>query len=239
MKTKLFINLGIAACVALSSCSKEEGSAGGDSGSASGGPGIGFEGGSPLQTDLPKAVIEGSPRPKGVDNVAPETKAFPKFLVPEDAVLLSKGKAVTSSDDFPIIGEVEMITDGDKEAGEGYFVELLDGLQWVQIDLGKSTPIYAIIAWHFHSQKRIYHDVIIQVSNDPEFNEGVTTLYNNDNDNSAELGKGSDQPYYETRFGLLVNGDATEAQYVRLYSKGNTTNELNHYIEVEVWGKGE
>jgi hypothetical protein len=24
---------------------------------------------------------------------------------------------------------------------------------------------------------------------------------------------------------------------VRLYSNGNTTNKLNHYIEVEVWGK--
>lgn len=239
MKTKLFISLGIAACVALSSCSKEEGAAGGGSGSASGGPGAGFEGGSPLQPELPKAVIEGSPRPKGVENVAPETKAFPKFLVPEDAAIVSVGKPVTSSDDFPIIGEVEMITDGDKEAGEGYFVELLDGKQWVQIDLEKSVPIYAIIVWHFHSQKRVYHDVIVQVSNDPEFKEGVTTLYNNDNDNSSELGKGSDQPYYETNFGLLVNGNGTEARFVRLYSKGNTTNELNHYIEVEVWGKGE
>ncbi len=239
MKTKLFISLGVAACFALGSCSKEEASSADGSGSASGGPGAGFEGGSPLVTEIPKAVIEGSPRPKGMTNLAPETKAFPKFNVPEDATLLSKGKTVTSSDDFPIIGEVDMITDGEKEAGEGYFVELLDGLQWVQIDLEKSTPLYAIIVWHFHSQKRVYSDVIVQVSNDPEFKEGVTTLFNNDYDNSSELGKGSDQPYLETNFGLLVNAKATEAQYVRLYSKGNSTNELNHYIEVEVWGKGE
>ena len=27
------------------------------------------------------------------------------------------------------------------------------------------------------------------------------------------------------------------ASYVRLYSNGNTTDKLNHYIEVEVFGK--
>ena len=238
MKTTQLISLGVAACFALSSCSKEEAADAG-SGSSSGGPGIGTEGGVPLQTDLPKAVIEGSPKPKGVPNLAPETKEFPNFLVPEGTVLVSGGKPVTSSDDFPIIGEVEMLTDGEKETGEGYFVELLDGKQWVQIDLEKSVPVYAIIAWHFHGQKRVYNDVIVQVSNDPEFKEGVTTLFNNDFDNSSEMGKGTDRPYLETRFGLLVNGKGTEARYVRLYSTGNSSNELNHYIEVEVWGKPE
>jgi len=28
-----------------------------------------------------------------------------------------------------------------------------------------------------------------------------------------------------------------KGRYVRLYSNGNTANRLNHYIEVEVWGK--
>jgi hypothetical protein len=27
------------------------------------------------------------------------------------------------------------------------------------------------------------------------------------------------------------------ARYVRLYSQGNTSDELNHYIEVEVYGR--
>ncbi|MCP5536832.1 MAG: hypothetical protein H7A51_11460 [Akkermansiaceae bacterium] len=192
-----------------------------------------------MKTELPEEVIEGSPRPKGVPNLSPETKKFPKFLVPEGTVLLSKDKKVTSSDDYPILGEVAQITDGEKEAGEGFFVELTEGTQWVQIDLEKSSPLYAILVWHFHSQKRVYHDVIVQVSDDPEFKSGVTTLFNNDYDDSSKLGKGTDNPYLETRYGLLVNGKGTKGRYVRLYSKGNTSNEMNNYIEVEVFGKPE
>jgi hypothetical protein len=161
----------------------------------------------------------------------------PEFLVPEGTVLLSKGKPVTSSDDAPIIGELSLITDGEKDAGEGYFVELLDGLQWVQIDLEKSSAVSAIWLWHFHSQKRAYHDVIIQVSDDAEFKTGVTTIYNNDYDESAKMGKGTDNPYVETRFGMLADGKGSKGRYVRLYSNGNTSNEMNHYIEVEVYGK--
>jgi hypothetical protein len=157
--------------------------------------------------------------------------------VPEGTVLLSKGKPVTSSDDAPIIGDLTLITDGDKEAGEGYFVELLDQLQWVQIDLEQSAEISAIWVWHFHSQKRAYHDVVIQVSDDPGFENGVTTLFNNDYDDSAKMDKGKDSPYVESRYGLLVDGKGTKGRYVRLYSNGNTSNEMNHYIEVEVFGK--
>jgi hypothetical protein len=114
---------------------------------------------------------------------------------------------------------------------------LLDGLQWVQIDLEAASEVAAIWLWHYHSQKRAYHDVIIQVSDDPTFKTGVTTLFNNDYDESAKMEKGSDRPYVESRFGLLVDGKATKGRYVRLYSNGSTTNEMNHYIEVEVHGK--
>jgi hypothetical protein len=192
-----------------------------------------------LKTELPKEAIEGSPRPNNVPNLQPEAKKFPKFLVPEGTTLLSKDKKVTSSDDFPIIGELSLITDGEKEAGEGYFVELMDGTQWIQIDLEKSNPLYAVVIWHFHGQKRVYSDVIVQVSDDPEFKTGVTTLYNNDYDNSSKMGKGANPPYVETRYGLLVNGKGTKGRYVRCYSRGNSSNDMNHYTEVEVYGKSE
>ena len=220
--------------LALASCGGE----GGDDNSSSSGSG-GYEGGSPIadMSELPPELIEGTPKPMKVPNLEPEPKAAPEFLVPEGSELLSAGKTVTSSDDYPIIGDVALITDGDKEAGEGYYVELLDGLQWVQIDLGASSEIHAIWAWHFHSQKRAYHDVIVQISDDPEFKEGVTTVFNNDYDESAGMGKGSDRPYVETRFGKVIDGKSTKGQYVRLYSAGNTSNDMNHYIEVEVYGK--
>lgn len=192
--------------------------------------------GIPLVTGYPPELIEGTPKPMNVPNlVQPPTKA-PEFLVPEGTALLSKGKPVTGSDSNPIIGDLAYVTDGDKEAGEGYFVELLDGLQWVQIDLEQSAKLSAILVWHFHSQRRAYHDVVIQVSDDPEFQTGVTTVYNNDYDESAGLGRGSDKPYVESRFGLLVDPKGAAGRYVRLYSNGSTSNEMNHYIEVEVFG---
>ncbi|MEM6886222.1 MAG: hypothetical protein AAF571_14450 [Verrucomicrobiota bacterium] len=192
----------------------------------------------PLKTDIPDELIEGTPLPvKGIPGLEQAPKAAPSIDVPEGTVLLSKGKPVTGSDDFPIIGELEYLTDGDKQAGEGYFVELMDGPQWVQIDLEKESDIAAIWIWHFHSQARAYHDVVVQLSNDPEFKSGVTTIFNNDYDNSSELGKGSDAPYIESRFGKLIDAKGKKAQYVRLYSAGNTSNDMNHYIEVEVFGK--
>jgi hypothetical protein len=193
-------------------------------------------GGVQLRTDFPPELIEGTPRPINVPRLVAAPTAAPTLMVPEGTELLSKGKPVTSSDDAPIIGSLDLITDGDKDAGEGYFVELLDGLQWVQIDLEQSAGIHAIWLWHFHSQRRAYLDVIIQISDDPEFKQGVTTVFNNDYDNSAGMGKGADNPYVETRFGLLVNAKGTPGRHVRLYSNGNTSNEMNHYIEVEVFG---
>jgi hypothetical protein len=194
-------------------------------------------GGVVLKTDLPPELIEGTSKPISVPGLLPLVSSPPTLMVPEGTRLLSRGKPVTSSDESPIIGSLDCITDGDKDAGEGYFVELLDGLQWVQIDLEQHADIQAVWVWHFHSQwQRAYHDVIVQVSDDPEFKQGVTTVYNNDYDNSARMGKGVDRPYAETRYGLLVNAKGTPGRYIRLYSNGNTSNELSHYIEVEAFG---
>jgi hypothetical protein len=35
----------------------------------------------------------------------------------------------------------------------------------------------------------------------------------------------------------LIEGKGATGRYVRLYSNGNTSDELNHYIEVEVFGQ--
>ena len=207
-----------------------------DEAAASGSAAASSGGGMALTTDIPAEVIEGTPQPIKVPNLEQAPSHAPTLMVPAGTTLLSAGKAVTASDDFPIIGELAYLTDGDKEGGEGYFVELMDGLQWVQIDLGAPAQLSAIWLWHYHSQARAYHDVIVQVSNDPEFKSGVTTLFNNDYDNSANMGKGSDKPYVETRFGKLVDAKGKEAQYLRLYSNGNTANDMNHYTEVEVYG---
>lgn len=193
--------------------------------------------GVPLQNEFPPELIEGTPKPVNVPNVVQAPGQPPTILVPEGTTLLSRGKPVTSSDSQPIIGELSLVTDGDKQAGEGYFVELLQGLQWVQIDLERSAALSAVWVWHFHSQRMAFHDVIIQVSDDPEFKSGVTTIYNNDYDDSAKLGKGSDLPYVESRFGMVADAKGAKGRYVRLYSNGSTSDEMNRYIEVEVYGK--
>ena len=74
-------------------------------------------------------------------------------------------------------------------------------------------------------------------ANDPDFTQDVKTLYNNDHDNSAGLGAGKDKEYVESNEGRLVDAKGVKARYVRLYSKGNTSNDRNNYVEVEVWGK--
>jgi hypothetical protein len=188
----------------------------------------------PLKTDLPKPLFVGTPVP-GLDklpNLEPQQKGKrPNFLVPAGTVNLAKGKKVTASDNDPVIGTLDLITDGDKEGDEGSWVELGPGKQWVQIDLEKEVDISAVMLWHFHSQARVYFDVVVQISNDPKFEKDVTTIFDD------TTGSGKDRAYIETYEGKLIDAKGAKGRYVRLYSKGNTTNKLNHYIEVEVFGK--
>ncbi len=198
---------------------------------------LGAEDKVPLKLDLPKPLFVGTPRPIQLSNLEPATAKKGDLLVPAGTKLLSRDKPVTSSDPLPVIGELTFITDGEKGGTEGTFVELGPGTQWVQIDLGAPAKIAAIALWHFHSQARVYHDVLVQVSDDPEFKNGVHTVYNNDDDNSSGLGKGSDYAYIETNKGRVIDTKGNKGRYVRVYSNGNTSDELNHYIEVEVFGE--
>lgn len=192
----------------------------------------------PLKLDLPRPLFVGTPRPLKLANLEkPRQGRRPDFMVPAGTENLSKGKPVTSSDPLPVIGELTFITDGDKAGSEGSYVELGPGVQWVQVDLEQSAKIAAIVVWHFHSQARAYHDFVVQVSDDPEFKKDVKTVYNNDDDNSASLGAGKDPAYIETYEGRLIDAKGAAGRYVRLYSNGNTSDELNHYIEVEVHGQ--
>ncbi len=190
----------------------------------------------PLKLDYPPPKVTGTPAPvKLVDLEAPNARP-PQIEIPARASNLAAGKPATASDPYPVIGDMSLLTDGDKESEDGYYVELGPDLQWVQIDLEQKARIYGIGLWHFHSQARAYHDIIVQISDDPEFKSGVTTVFNNDQDNSSQLGRGKDPAYIEKNTGRLIDARQTVGRYVRLYSHGNTTDSLNHYIEVEIWG---
>jgi hypothetical protein len=192
----------------------------------------------PLKLDLPKPLFAGTPRPIQLPNLEPpQTGKRPDLMVPAGTKLLSRGKPVTSSDPLPVIGELSFVTDGEKSGVDGTYVELGPGVQWVQIDLGTPAKLAAIAVWHFHSQARVYHAVVVQVSNDADFKTGVTTLFNTDFENAAKQGKGTDLAYVETNQGRVIDAKGATARYVRLYSNGNTSDELNHYVEVEVYGQ--
>jgi hypothetical protein len=191
----------------------------------------------PLKTDLPKPMFVGTPVPVKLPNLEPPRQGKrPDFMVPAGTTNVAAGKKVTSSDNEPVIGTLDLLTDGDKAGDEGSWVELGPGKQWVQIDLGKPATLYAILVWHYHSQARVYKDVVVQVSDDPNFKKDVTTVFNNDYQNTQGFGEGKDLAYVESYEGKLIDAKGVKGRYVRLYSNGNTTNKLNHYIEVEVFG---
>jgi len=201
-----------------------------------------------MTVGLPRPLFEGTP--KNIKMKMRKVIKKRKVMVPKDLELTNVAlkKPVTSSDEEPIIGELELVTDGDKEGHDGSFVELGPNLQWVQIDLGSVQEIYVIVLWHYHREGRVYRDVIVQVADDKDFITNVRSVFNNDHDNSAGLGIGKDWQFLDDFRGEVVmppkhvNGVYTadkpvKARYVRLYSNGNTSNDLNHYTEVEIKGR--
>ena len=192
----------------------------------------------PLDLKLPKPMFIGTPQNMQIPNLEkPLGKPRPAFLAPKGTKNIALAKSVASTDEEPIIGEISMITDDDKEASDGSFVELGPFSQHVTIDLGSKQNIYAIVLWHFHKQPRAYFDIIVQVADDSDFISNVQTLFNNDLDNSSGQGVGSDMHYIETSEGKLIDAKGVQARYVRCYSYGNSNNDLNHYIEIAVYGK--
>ncbi len=193
----------------------------------------------PLKLEFPKPMFVGTPKTIKSGNLEPARKGKPRppVMVPAGVENVAEDMAVTSSDSYPIIGDLELVTDGDKEGADGSYVELGPGKQHVQIDLEDAREIFAMVVWHFHSQARVYKDVIIQVADDEDFITNVRTVFNNDHDNSAGLGIGKDKEYIETFAGRPVAVKGEKARYVRLYSNGSTSGEMNHYVEVEVYGK--
>jgi hypothetical protein len=192
----------------------------------------------PLPLALPKANFIGTPADLVENPHLEKARVGPRAIpqVPKGTVNLALRKPVTASG-AAFSGELSQITDGIKDARPGTCVEIKPRVQWVQVDLGAACELSYIVVWHFHEVAVVFRDVIVQASNDPEFKTGVTTLFNNDWDNSAKLGEGKDLEYVESNEGKLIAAKKTKARYVRLYSRGSTfTDPLNRYTEVEVFG---
>ncbi|MBM3845776.1 MAG: discoidin domain-containing protein [Verrucomicrobia bacterium] len=189
-----------------------------------------------LALKLPMHTLKGTPLdlPKG-PNVEPLSDVAPTPIqVPKDVKNLASGKTVTSSVN-PFQGELKQLTDGNKEPVDDDVVEFKKGTQWVQVDLGQSFAIHAVAVWHDHRYIQAMRDVVLQVSDDPEFKKGVTTLYNNDTDNTSNLGVGTDREYFELEFGRVLPAKGVKARYVRSYIRGSNQSALNCWQEIEVY----
>ncbi len=190
-----------------------------------------------IKIQLPKPFFGGTPLDYFPPNLeAPSYKDPGPIIAPKGTENVALNKPVTSSKE-PNFGKLALITDGNKSYEEKALTEVGPGLQWIQIDLGAVHSIYGIMVWHYHANERVYFDMVVQVSDDPAFKAGVTTVYNADHDNSSGLGAGKEKEYKESFRGRLVTlKDGLKGQYVRFYSKGNTSDEMNHYVEAEVFG---
>ncbi len=189
----------------------------------------------PLNIKLPEPTLKGTPQdlPKG-PNIEPIPDKLVPFMAPAGVSNVALGKPVTSSVK-PFTGELTQITDGKKEAIDDDTVEMKKGPQWVQVDLGADYLIYAIAIWHDHRYVQIMHSVIVQVSDDPEFKTGVTTLFNNDTANAVGVGAGTDREYFETHRGKIIDAKGVKGRYVRGYTKGSNSGGLNCWEEIEVY----
>jgi hypothetical protein len=192
----------------------------------------------PLVLKLPAPTLHSGPfDPPFGPNIEPYSdNPPPPFLVPKGVKNVAAGRPVTSSVK-PFTGQPNQVTDGRKEAYDLDMVEMKLGAQWIQVDLGADYAIYAVAMWHDHRYwPQTMHDVIVQVSDDPTFQKGVTTLFNNDRDNSSGIGIGTDLEYFETKFGRIVDGKGTRARYVRGYTNGSNLWRGNSWQELEVYG---
>jgi len=190
-----------------------------------------------LKLELPEPYFGGTPLDYFGPNLEePNYKPRPPFFVPEGTTNVAAGKTVTASSKAQF-GDLAMLVDGDKSYKDESLLGLDRGHQWIQVDLGGMHEIYAILLWHFHQGDRVYFDVAIQVADDAEFTKNVRTIFNNDHDDSAGAGAGKDKEYIESYKGKFIDAGGVKARAIRFSSKGNTTDDFNHYVEAEVFGK--
>lgn len=191
----------------------------------------------PLPLKLPAPTLKGTPAdlPSGPNVEPPPEKPRPPFLAPKGVQNVAAGKKVISSVK-PFTGDVSMVTDGKKEPDDEQVVEMRRGKQYIQVDLGADYNIYAIVMWHDHRWLQVFHDVIVQVAEDPDFTKNVQALFNNDLDNSAGLGIGTNKEYFEHQEGKLIDAKGVKARYLRCYTAGSSLSAINCWQELEVYG---
>ncbi|MGK0189438.1 MAG: hypothetical protein ACI9R3_005255 [Verrucomicrobiales bacterium] len=190
----------------------------------------------PVFVGTPPATIPGLIDPYG-NPIMGRAPQLSLRLPPDAQSNVALGKRVVSSAPLPFEGGLGSITDGIRSSDAT--VTLESGPQWVQLDLASTHEIYGVVVWHDYSMQIVASDVVVSVSDDPDFENGVTEIFNNSLRGipEAEIKQGSDSPYVETNFGLVIEAHGVTGRYVRLYSNGSSQGPFNRYTEVETYGR--
>ena len=194
-----------------------------------------------IKFELPPPHSSGTPKEIKSDNLEPDPgpgKLRPPIMVePEYAKKLTTENTKVTTSEEAVTGDNDYVVDGDKTPDATSMLQLPGGLQWVQLDLGAEHTVSAVCVWHDQGDERVYKAVIVQISNDANFVDGVTTIFNNDHDNTAKLGKGKDKECRDRNDWRPMDAKLSKGRYVRCYSNGSTSEPVNNYIEIEVFGK--
>lgn len=144
-------------------------------------------------------------------------------LMIEPLMLGSSGNKIVTDDD--------RVVDGNWAKGSG-FKPISVTTHYYQLDLGRVFAAASVVFHYDWTRGITVHDVIVQHSMDK-----LTwhTVYNNDQFNVLGEGRGKDLESTETEFGhTLYLSDTPSARYWRFWSKGNTKDENNGLMEVQI-----
>ena len=152
---------------------------------------------------------------------------------------VARGKPVTVAPGMPEDG-IGRVTDGAVARGwdQSYMyhtaneTEDVDTKAYITIDLGESYEIGRIVYYGVWPPDDGYyntsHNMIFQVSEDPDFADGTTKIvYNTDANDFFGLGAGMDggglyQEPKNSEEGIQIDFEAQQARYVRYYQHGAT-----------------
>ncbi len=196
-----------------------------------------------LEPERPKQLTTASPAPPPGwpgENIDFESwKRYRNVVIAEGCRLLSHHCPVKVSDP-EILGDPQWITDGVRSSEDGNFVDMAPGKQWMLIDLGASREIHCVWLWLNHKIPWVsYKDVIVQITDQPDAPgaPGTVTVLNTDTDGSSGIGKGIDSGWVEDIHGRPITFPPVKGRYVKVWTNGRTSDDVNHFTEVAVYGK--
>ena len=189
----------------------------------------------------------------------------PTLKLPSGSTNLAFRRPITTNFPAPIVGRLDMITDGNKGVvtypdgrlryidADNCYVEFSPsipsvageestelGPRFVQFDFQESTCFDAIWIWAGYREHGydVVRKLVVQISQDPNFATNTTTVFNCDTDNSLGFGLGQDRPFASSRFGKLIPIKATLGRFVRIWCNGSVMIPWEtRLVEIEIYGR--